>query len=110
MKPVHLRPLAEDDLVKVARHYAQAGGTDLGSRAFDAALAALEPIRRMPSLGSPRLGQLCGIDGLRSWRVTGFPLQWLYFEATDRLDVVRLLADRQNILAILEDGVTDPTP
>jgi toxin ParE1/3/4 len=33
--------------------------------------------------------------------VTGFPMQWLYFETEDHLDVVRLLGDRQDISAIL---------
>jgi len=90
--------------VEAARYYAQEGGLDLGERVFDAAIAALEPIERMPSIGSPRLGQLCDTPGLRSWRVTGFPMQWLYFEASDHLDVVRLLGDRQDIVAILRDG------
>lgn len=71
---------------------------------FDAAIAALEPIERMPGMGSPRLAQLCKIPGLRSRRVTDFPVQWLYFEAEDHLDVVRLLGDRQDILAILAVG------
>jgi len=74
---------------------------DLAERMFDAALAALKPIERMPSMGSPRLGQLCEIPGLRSWQVTGFPMQSLYFEAEAHLDVVRLLGDRQDIVAIV---------
>ena len=88
-----------------ARHYAQEGGEDLGERMFDAALAALDPIERMPSIGSPRLGQLCDVPGLRSWRVPHFPLQWLCFETPDHLDVVRLLGDRQDIVAILSRDV-----
>ena len=97
MKRVHLRPQAEADLLEAARHYATEG-------MFDSAIAALEPIERMPGMGSPRLGQLCEIPGLRSWRVTDFPMQWLYFEADDHLDVVRLLGDRQDIIAILTTG------
>jgi toxin ParE1/3/4 len=31
-------------------------------------------------------------------------MQWLYFEADDHLDVVRLLGDRQDIIAILTTG------
>jgi len=31
-------------------------------------------------------------------------MRWPYFEASDHLDVVRLLGDRQDILAILKDG------
>jgi toxin ParE1/3/4 len=33
--------------------------------------------------------------------VTGFPMQWLCFEADRHLDVVRLLGDRQDIVVIL---------
>ena len=84
-----------------ARHYAQEGGVALAARMFDAALAALKPIQHMPGLGSPRLGQKCGIKGLRSWRVSKFPMQWFYFEADNYLDVVRLPGDRQDIVAIL---------
>jgi toxin ParE1/3/4 len=101
LKRAKLRPQAEEDLVAAVRHYAQEGGIDLGDRLFDAVLAALKPIERMPSMGSPRLGDLCEIAGLRAWRITGFPMQWLYFETEGHLDVVRLLGDRQDIVAIL---------
>ncbi len=104
MKPVWLRPRAEQDLIEGAGYYAQEGGAALGEQMFDAALKALEPIQRMPGLGSPRLGRLCEIAGLRSWRVAGFPMQWFYFEVTDHLDVIRLLGDRQDIVAILSDA------
>ncbi|MBT2304191.1 type II toxin-antitoxin system RelE/ParE family toxin [Variovorax paradoxus] len=87
--------MAEDDLVEAARHYAREGGVALGERMFDAALAALKPIRRMPAMGSTRPGLLCEIPDLRAWRVKGFPMQWLYFAAEDHLDVIRLLGDRQ---------------
>lgn len=101
MKRAHLRPQAEADLLEATRHYATEGSVELAERMFDAAIAALEPIERMPGMGSPRLGQLCDVQGLRSWRVTDFPMQWLYFEAVDHLDVVRLLGDRQDIVGIL---------
>lgn len=89
----------------MARYDAKEGGAALGERAFDAALAALKLLQRMPGMGSPRLGQLCEIPPLRSWRVSGFPVQWFYFEADGHLDVVRLLGDRQDIIAILGDQV-----
>ena len=104
MKRAHLRPQAEADLLEATRDYATEGSVELAERMFDAAIAALEPIERMPGMGSPRLGQLCEIPGLRSWRITDFPMQWLYFEADDHLDVVRLLGDRQDIIAILTAG------
>jgi toxin ParE1/3/4 len=104
LKPALLRPRAQEDLIELARGYAQQGGRALGERMFDAALAALAPVQRMPGMGSPRLGQMCEIPGLRSWRVAGFPMQWFYFEADDHLDVVRLLCDRQDVIAILAEA------
>ena len=104
MKPAKLRPLAEEDLVDAVAYYVKKGGRAVGERMFDAALAALKPIQRMPAMGSPRLGQLCEIPGLRSWRVEGFPMQWLYFETENYLDVIRLLGDRQDVAAILSTG------
>ena len=98
MKPAKLRRSAEQDLIEAARYYAQEGGLALGERMFD---AALKQIQRMPAMGSPRLGRLCEVPGLRSWRVGDFPYQWFYFERSDHLDVVRLLGDRQDILEIL---------
>lgn len=73
----------------------------MAGRMFDAAVATLLPVERMPARGSPRLGQLCEIPGLRCWRVADFPMQWLYVAAADQLDVVRMLDDQQGIVALM---------
>ena len=98
-----LRPQAEVDLVERARYYRDEGGCDLGERFFDAAMTALDSIGRMPGAGSLRVGELCGIDGLRVCRIPNFPCGWFYFAGNDRVDVVRLLADAQDIAAVLAD-------
>ena len=98
-----LRPQAEVDLVERARYYRDEGGFDLGERFFDAAMTSLEAIGRMPGTGSPRLGEVCGIDGLRVRRIPSIPCGWFYFASGDRVDVVRLLADAQDIAAVLAD-------
>ncbi|WP_077003360.1 type II toxin-antitoxin system RelE/ParE family toxin [Variovorax sp. KK3] len=108
MKRATLRPLAEQDLVDAVQFYVKAGDHALGERFFDAALAALKPIERMPAMGSPRLGKLCEIPRLRTSRITGFPAQWFYFEAEDHLDVVRLLGERQDVVAILGANLEQP--
>lgn len=101
MKPARLRPQAEEDLVEITRWYAGEGGLDLAARFFDSARAALETVERSPGIGSPRLGLAAGIEGLRSWPATPFPVRWFYFERDDHLDVVRLLGERQDVAAIL---------
>lgn len=55
----------------------------------------------MPGAGSPGIGELAEIAGLRAQRIKGFPCVWVYFIAPKHLDVVRLLADAQDLTAIL---------
>jgi toxin ParE1/3/4 len=98
-----LRPQAEVDLVERTHYYRDEGGSDLGKRFFDAAITALDAIGRMPGAGSPRVGEVCGIDGLRVRRIPNFPCGWFYFASSHRADVVRLLADAQDIAAVLAD-------
>ncbi|MDO8389452.1 MAG: type II toxin-antitoxin system RelE/ParE family toxin [Actinomycetota bacterium] len=104
--PARLRPLAETDLIERTRWYRSAGGEALAVRFFNAALAALRSPERMPGIGSPLAGEWAGIPGLRARPVTGFPVQWYYFVADDHLDVVRLLADAQDLPVVLRLGDT----
>lgn len=103
MATTRLRPLAQADLVGQTRYYRSDGGDELGERFFDAAVAALDAIGRMPRVGSLRAGELCGIPGLRVRRALGFPCGWFYFVTDDHVDVVRLLADAQDLPANLAD-------
>jgi toxin ParE1/3/4 len=108
VKPARLRPAAENDLTDLTRWYAEKGGNALGARLFDSAHAALEPIQRMPGLGSPLQAESVGITGLRHWGVEGFPVRWFYLERDDHLDVLRLLGERQDIAEIL--SADEPLP
>jgi toxin ParE1/3/4 len=92
-----LRPLAEADLVERTRYYSAERGTDLTVRFFDAAVASLRAIEKMPNAGSPRVGELCDIPRLRVRRIEGFPVGWFYIVRPDHADVVRLLSDAQDL-------------
>ena len=101
MTQAWLRPLAEADLIDKTADYRSVGGNKLAERFFDSALASFRSIERMPGIGSPLVGEMCDIAGLRSGPVKGFPIRWYYFIAEDHVDVVRLLADAQAVPAIL---------
>ena len=103
MKPALLRPQAQRDRQSEIRYYRKEGGTRVAVKVAKATTAALDQIELDPGIGSPTLGKLLGIPGLRTWRVAKFPLLWCYFERGDDLDVVRLLGERQDIAAILGD-------
>jgi len=100
--PAWLRPLAEADLIERSNHYGAEAGREVAERFFNAAIAALHAVERMPGTGTPRIGERCDIPGLRMRRVEGFPCGWFYFVRPDHLDVVRLLAHAQDLTAILE--------
>lgn len=97
MKPARLRPGARADLADRSRHYEHVGGGDLGLRFFDSAMDALDDIEEMPGMGSPTVGELTGHEGLRRMRIEGFPCGWLSVERDDVIEVIRLLADRQDL-------------
>ena len=103
MKPARLRQSAKQDLPDAAVCYAERGGEALGENLLAQALSALARIESMPGIGSPDNGQRIGLPGLRAWRLKVFAMRWFYFERATHLDVVRLLADRRDIAAILAD-------
>jgi toxin ParE1/3/4 len=101
LKPAVLRPQALRDQQGKVRYYRMEGGIRVAVKLANATNAALDQIELDPGIGSPTLGKLLGIPGLRTWRVAKFPLVWCCFERGDQLDVARLLGERQNIAAIL---------
>ena len=101
MKPANIRPLAEEDFVERTRYYADAEGAELANRFFDGAIAALRSAEAMPGIGSPTVGELIGVDGLRRIGVDRFRCGWFYLERDDHLDVIRLLADSQDLEDLL---------
>jgi toxin ParE1/3/4 len=103
LKPAVLRPLALRDQQGQVRHDRKEGGTRVAVTLATTSNAALDQIEIDPGIGSPMLGTLPGIAGLRTWRVTKFPLLWCHFERGDHLDVIRLPGERQEIAAILGD-------
>lgn len=103
MTEVRLRPLAEADLVERSAYYRSVADDSIARRFFETAIESLRAIEKMPGAGSPRISELCGIPGLRSRRLAGFPCGWFYFERSDHADVVRLLAYSQDLATILGD-------
>ena len=106
MTLVRLRPLAEDDLLDRTRYYRREAGDEVAVRFFDSAIESLDAIGASPGLGSPLVGERCGVPGLRWRRIVGFPCGWYYFFVGQRVDVVRLLADMQDLGRML--GGSEP--
>jgi toxin ParE1/3/4 len=105
--PVRIRPLAETDLVERTRSYRREGGDVLAERFFEAAIGALDAIGRMPGVGSLQAEALSGVAGLRMRRIPGFPCGWFYLVLDDSVDVVRLLADSQDLPMLVAEATPE---
>jgi toxin ParE1/3/4 len=101
LKPALLRPQARRDRQLEVQHYRNEAGSKVALRFVAASNAALDQIELEPGIGSPVLGKILDIPGLRTWRLTRLPSLWFYFERGDHLDVVRLLGERQDVAAVL---------
>ena len=101
MKPARVRPQARLDRLAEVRYHRQEAGSAIAERLVRASAQALDQIEQQPGMGSPTLGKSLDMEGLRTWRIKGFPLIWFYFERADHLDLVRLLGERQDVVALL---------
>lgn len=80
MKPVRLRSKAKQDLAAEVTYYRQEAGTLVAQRLLKTAQGALEQLELNPAIASPALGKTLGVEGMRVWRIEGFPLSLWYFE------------------------------
>jgi toxin ParE1/3/4 len=76
--------------------YRKEAGAAVADKLVKAMAKALQDLERNPSIGSPALGKLLGIDELRTWRLQGFPLTFWYLEREDHIEVIRLVGQRQD--------------
>ncbi len=102
MKTALLREKARNDLRHQLAYYRREASQTVALQLRTVAQSSLGFLEQNPGIGSPTLGKELEIDNLRTWRLTGFPLLWLYIEHPTHLDVVRLLGQQQDIVAILE--------
>lgn len=105
MKSALLRAKARSDLRHHLAYYRREASERVALQLRTAAESSLRFIEQHPGVGSPILGKELGIENLRTWGVTGFPLVWLYLEHPTHLDVVRLLGQQQDLAALLENPV-----
>lgn len=101
MKPSLFRPAAKQDVRDTVRYYRREAGEQVALRLVAHFERERRLLERHPGVGSLRIGQELGLARLRTWRVKGFPLLLVYVERDDYVDVIRVLGERQDVLAIL---------
>ena len=96
MKPYRLRPSAREDRRAEVLYYRHEAGAKVAAKLVEALSKALVELEVNPAIGSPTLGKEIGVEGLRTWRIDGFPLSLLYFKRSEHVDGVRLIGQRQD--------------
>jgi toxin ParE1/3/4 len=99
-----LRPLAREDRRGELRYSRDAAGAKVATSLLEALEKALRELAQNPGIGSATLGQQLGIVGLRTWRISGFPLSFWYFERDTQVDIARLVGQRQDASGIEVKG------
>lgn len=72
-KPAFRRPAATDDFDAIVDYYLAEAGSGVATRFSQALNTAIDRIGQNPGIGSERLADLCGVSGLRTRPVRGFP-------------------------------------
>jgi toxin ParE1/3/4 len=103
-KPVIRLESAQADERETVLHYAREAGLDLSLRFTDALRDVYQSIGDRPAIGSPRYGDLLGIENLRSRKVKHFPFLVFYVERVDHVDIWRILHDQRDIAASLQSA------
>lgn len=96
MKPVRVRPAARADARREVAYYQREAGGAVAKKLVKTLRQAEKQLSTEPGLGSPRIGLLLDIEGLRSWALGDFPMSLWYFERADHVDIVRLVGHRQD--------------
>lgn len=95
---------ARADEREIVAHYAREARLDLSFHFTEALRDIYRSIGDRPAIGSPRYGDLLGIEGLRSRKVKRFPFLVFYVERVDHIDVWRVLHAQRDVAAWLRGG------
>jgi toxin ParE1/3/4 len=99
-----IQEAAQDDIVSQFEWYAERGLAAIARRFRAATFDAIDALVAMPHAGTPRPSGNRQLAGLRSWPIKGFDeLNVYYLAGPDLLTVIRILHDKRNIQAILDD-------
>lgn len=103
-KPVIRLESARQDERDAVAYYAREAGLDIALRFAEAVRDAYRSVGNRPAIGSPRYGDLLGIEGLRSRKLSRFPFLVFYVEGKDRIEIWRVLHAKRDIPAWLHEG------
>lgn len=103
-KLVVILPRAQADIDKALDWYASEGGQALSDKCLSAAKATMRKIGENPRMGSNRYTSILNLPGLRFCKMGRFPYLVFYIEYQERIVVGRVLHEKRDIPAWMEEG------
>lgn len=101
---VLIRTIAREDILRQYDWYLTEADEAVAGRFLGAMEAAVDLLRRMPDIGSPRESRNPQLAGLRSWPVPGFPAVRVYYiHEFQTLRIVRVLHGKRDVHSVLEE-------
>ena len=93
MKPhVSILAAADRDIDGQADYLFEEAGLETALRFYDAAAATFQNLARMPTMGERRESTNRLLDGLRIWRIEGFPNHLIFYRPIDGgIEIIRVL-------------------
>lgn len=106
IKPVRIRPKADNDLDDHINYIAQ-DNFNAALRFLEAVESTYTKIGEFPAIGSPRYTHLHLLENVRVWAIKGFENHLIfYIERQDYIDIIRVLHSARDIPALLLDSLT----
>jgi toxin ParE1/3/4 len=96
-------PQAANDLIDIASYIAE-DNLDAAERFLDAAEEAFALLASMPSMGRAVIFQSPAAQGIRVWRIQGFPRYLIFYRAVAHgIEIVRVLHAARDIERLFEE-------
>ncbi|OWV85287.1 plasmid stabilization protein [Rhizobium sp. R635] len=105
-KSVIPRQSAREDAESAVDYYAREAGAQVAVDFVDALQSTYALLAEHPASGSLRQAYELGLPDLRSIKLRDFPYIVFYLEQADHVDVWRILHDKQDIPAWLQESGT----
>jgi toxin ParE1/3/4 len=104
LKPVIPREQAHRDVEEALSHDLSEEATNAALGMIDALEKAYSPMGRYPETGLPHFAHDLNLPSLRAWQLKRYPYVVFYMEQTDHIDVWRVLHERRDVPAWLQDS------
>jgi toxin ParE1/3/4 len=102
-KPVVTRHLADEDIDRAFEYYLREAGPDIAVAFIDELERSTSHLSRFPLSGSPHLGHVLNIPGIRQWPLQRFPYSIVYIDTEYSVEIWRVLHGKMDMSELMTE-------